>query len=422
MRSVDVIVLGAGIAGISAALHLQARGRQVLLLDRGPAGEEASRGNAGVIARDGCIPHRLSASPLVLGAQALGLRPETHVSWRGLRHHLPWLRAFRDASASVGVSRYVRALAPVQAAAVGEHLALARAANALRFFRPTGLVKLHDARDAEAAELEAHFARIYGTDYSELSSVDLARLEPHLVARGLRAVYWPDGQSVSSPGGVTKAYARFFRERGGIIDTGDAQSLAGAQGTWSVRASRGVVEAGTVVVALGSWSADLLAPLGYEFPLAALRGYHLHLRPAAGAGLSRPVADMARGFVLSPMERGIRLTTGVELAPRDAPARPRQMAQALAAARQIFPLGSPVDAAPWLGARPCLPDSLPVIGPAPAHPGLWFCFGHADTGFALGPATGRLLAEMIAGETPFTDPEAFSARRFAAGWEMLRFA
>jgi D-amino-acid dehydrogenase len=112
------------------------------------------------------------------------------------------------------------------------------------------------------------------------------------------------------------------------------------------------------------------------------------------------------------MSQGIRLTTGVEFAQRDAPPTPVQLARSLPAAREIFPLGAPVDSQTWLGRRPCLPDMLPIVGRAPRHQGLWLDFGHHHLGFTLGPVTGRLLAEMMTGEAPFTDPAPYRAERF----------
>ena len=127
-------------------------------------------------------------------------------------------------------------------------------------------------------------------------------------------------------------------------------------------------------------------------------------RRAATPCCNHPVLDLDLGYLLAPMNRGIRLTTGVEFARRDAPPTPIQVERALPWARALFPLGDAVDAKPWMGARPCLPDMLPVIGKAPRHAGLWFDFGHQHHGLTLGPATGRLLAEMMTGETPFADP------------------
>jgi D-amino-acid dehydrogenase len=167
-----------------------------------------------------------------------------------------------------------------------------------------------------------------------------------------------------------------------------------------------------VVIALGPWASDVFHQFGYRFPLGVKRGYHLHFRPEGNATLSRPVLDVERGYVLAPMLQGIRVTTGVEFGRRDAPPTPVQLERAAPSAREVFPLGEPVETQPWLGRRPCLPDMLPIIGPAPRHRGLWFDFGHHHLGFTLGPVTGRLLAEMMTGETAFTDPAPYRAERF----------
>jgi D-amino-acid dehydrogenase len=112
------------------------------------------------------------------------------------------------------------------------------------------------------------------------------------------------------------------------------------------------------------------------------------------------------------MQRGLRLTTGAEFAPIDAPPTPVQLAKAEILARELIDLGQPLPEPPWLGARPCVADMLPVMGPAPRHPGLWFNFGHAHQGFTMGPVAGRLLAEMVSGEPPCVDPTPYSPRRF----------
>ncbi len=122
--------------------------------------------------------------------------------------------------------------------------------------------------------------------------------------------------------------------------------------------------------------------------------------------------DAENGYVLAPMTRGVRLPTGAEFARRDAPHTPVQVDKCEKIARSFAPLGERLDAKPWMGARPCLPDMLPVIGPAPRHKGLWFDFGHAHHGVTLGPVSGRLLAEMMTGETPFTDPAPYGVGRF----------
>jgi D-amino-acid dehydrogenase len=151
-----------------------------------------------------------------------------------------------------------------------------------------------------------------------------------------------------------------------------------------------------------------------RLPLFPKRGYHMHYAMQPGRALRHWMLDNDVGYALAPMERGIRLTTGAEFARLDSPPDLRQLADAEALARRLVPLGDRLDAAPWLGSRPCTPDMKPVIGPAAGHAGLWLAFGHAHHGFTLGPATGRLLAEAMTGEKPAISLAPFSPARFGA--------
>jgi D-amino-acid dehydrogenase len=181
---------------------------------------------------------------------------------------------------------------------------------------------------------------------------------------------------------------------------------------WRVATRTGWLEAPEVVVALGPWSSDVTRPLGLKIPLGWKRGYHMHYRTAGNASLSRPVIEAENGFCITPMTKGIRLTTGAEFALRDAPPTPVQLDRAEAKAREMFPITDRVEEQAWLGRRPCLPDMVPVIGKAPGRNGLWFNFGHQHLGFTLGPSTGLLLAQMMTGEVPYTDPAPYRADRF----------
>ena len=176
--------------------------------------------------------------------------------------------------------------------------------------------------------------------------------------------------------------------------------------------AEGPVQARESVVALGPWSDVLTRALGYELPLAVKRGYHMHYRIAGQAKLNLPSLDAERGYFLAPMRGGIRLTTGAEFALRDAIRTPVQLGRAEPIARDLFPLAERLDTEPWMGARPCTPDMMPIIGRAPLHRGLWFAFGHAHHGLTLAAVTGRLVAELVTSETPLVDPAPYSAARF----------
>jgi D-amino-acid dehydrogenase len=294
-----------------------------------------------------------------------------------------------------------------------EHEALIAEAGVPELLRKTGWLKLFrsDASLANAAR-DVERARQYGVTGELLDGKAIALREPNLTGDFAGAVYLPAPGFVPDPGALAKAYAALFKRKGGRFLLGDAGTLEQNSGRWRVQGPEGWAAAREVVVALGPWSDLIFRPLGYSIPLGIKRGYHLHLAPRGNAVLNHPVLDFDLGFLLAPMNRGIRLTTGVEFAGRDAPSTPIQIEQALPRARALFPLGEAIEAKPWKGARPCLPDMLPVIGKAPRHAGLWFDFGHQHHGLTLGPATGRLLAEMMTGETPFADPRPFAAERF----------
>jgi D-amino-acid dehydrogenase len=302
---------------------------------------------------------------------------------------------------------------PLFANALAEHESLLAEAGASRYLRKNGWLKLYRSERAFAA-LKRDFAvaQEFGLAYRALDPDGARELEPSLAPVFRHAVHWPAAASLSNPLAVTQAYAARFAALGGVVVRGDARSLHRSEGLWRVDTGEGPLDAGQAVVALGPFATDLLAPLGIRLPLGFKRGYHRHYRPAGNAALSRPVVDTEIGYCLAPMEQGIRLTTGVEFAARDAPPTPVQFDRLLPAAQGLFPLGQAVEATPWMGSRPCFPDSRPVIGRAPGQNGLWLTFGHAHWGLTLGPVTGRLLAEMMTGATPFCDPAPYRAERF----------
>jgi D-amino-acid dehydrogenase len=414
MIRVDVIVLGAGIAGVSAALHLQLRGRTVALIDRRGPGEETSYGNAGIIQREGVVPYPFPHDPTLIVKYAFNLLPEANLHWSALPRIAPWLFHYWRASTPARVAATAQAMRPLIERCIVEHEALMAPAGVLGLMRRTGYLRVYrtgEALDAALAKDAADRAA-YGVNFQALDRARVAALEPHLKDTVVGGVLMPDPASVADPGAVVKAYARLFAERGGRVLRGEARTLQEASGGWQVQTAEDIASAPAAVIALGPWADDLFRRLGYRFPLGVKRGYHRHFTAEGNATLDRPVLDAERGYVLAPMSQGIRLTTGVEFAQRDAPPTPVQLARSLPAAREIFPLGAPVDSQTWLGRRPCLPDMLPIVGRAPRHQGLWLDFGHHHLGFTLGPVTGRLLAEMMTGEAPFTDPAPYRAERF----------
>ena len=331
-----------------------------------------------------------------------------------LPEFLPWIMRYYLASSPARALHSAMAELPLIQRSLIEHEALIAEAGRTDLLRQDRLdqaVSLAEPRwPMRVSELER--ARQYGVAgdvldppasqrASRISTGEFAGADPLSRAR-LRARSGRVGQSLRCA----------VRSQGRALHGRRCADARASGNRWRVSTDEGPVTAREVVVAMGPWSDQVFRPLGYSIPLQVKRGYHLHLKAAGNAVLNHPVLDADQGFVLAPMNRGIRLTTPVEFANRDAPPSPVQVERALPQAQRLFPLGEAIDAKPWMGARPCLPDMLPVIGRAPRHPGLWFDFGHQHHGLTLGPVTGRLLAEMMTGETPFADPKPFAVERF----------
>ena len=406
----DVLVLGAGMVGVSAALHLQKLGRDVILVDRHErAGEETSYGNAGLIECASVFPYMFPRDFKQILQYALNRSPQVRYSISDLPDFLPWLVRYYFASSPQRALHSAMAELPLIQQSLVEHEALIDEAGVPELLRRTGWLKLFRSETSlDKAVRETERAGQYGVASEILDSRAIAAREPHLTGDFAGAVHFPTPGFIADPAALARAYATLFVRKGGRFVVADARSLTQESAGWRVDGAA----AREAVVALGPWSDLVYRPLGYAIPLGFKRGYHLHLKPGGNAVLNHPVLDSDLGFLLAPMNQGIRLTTGVEFARRDAAPSPIQIDRALPRARSLFPLGESIEAKPWMGRRPCLPDMLPVIGRAPRHPGLWFDFGHQHHGLTLGPVTGRLLAEMMTGVTPFADPLPFAADRF----------
>ena len=413
-QHVDVIVLGAGAVGVSAALHLIGRGRSVALVDRREdVAGEASYGNAGIVQTEAVFPYTFPRKPLEIALAALNLDPRVSIRYGALASLAPFVARYFLAGSPVARQRTADAMRTLIAPSKAEHLALAEPAGATGLMREGGWIKVYRTPRGEAAGLrDAEEVAPYGVPFERLSRERLLELEPDVGEAAIAGVRFTDPLTTPDPQALIAAYAKLFVARGGRILRGDARTLRDDGGSWSVTTASGIVVARDVVIAAGAWSFDLAAGFGYRFPWGVKRGYHMHYAPQPGKGLRRPVLDFEKGYLVTPMTGGLRLTTGAEFARLDDPPSSAHLDRVEPFGRQMFPLGERREPAPWLGRRPCLPDMLPIIGRAPRHKGLWFDFGHQHLGLTIGPASGRLLAEVMTGEAPFADPSPFAATRF----------
>jgi D-amino-acid dehydrogenase len=411
LQNADAIVLGAGIVGVSVAVHLQKRGRQTVLVDRRGPAEETSFGNAGLVQREGVYPYGFPHDFGALFRYSLNRTIDAHYHPFAIPDLAPFLWKYWHHSRPARHKEIAHLYEKLIRHCLTEHEALAAEAGSMELFRRTGWMKVFrtarelDQRFAEAERWRAEF----GLNFNRIDQKMLQAMEPHLAPVLLGALHWTDPLAVVDPHGLAVSYLRLFEKLGGRFVQGNAASL---EPEWKVRTVDGIIGARDVVIALGPWADLVTRQLGYDLPLAVKRGYHMHYRAAGRAVLNHPVLDTERGYFLAPMLRGIRLTTGAEFANRDAIRTPVQLGRAEPIARDLFPLAERIDMEPWMGSRPCTPDMMPVIGPAPRHKNLWFAFGHAHHGLTLGPVTGRLIGELVTGEQPFVDPLPYRADRF----------
>src|SRR6266404_776578 len=410
-KQADVVVLGAGIVGVSAAYAARQRGMSVILIDRREPGSETSYGNAGILS-SGSIsplnnPSLWSALPKYLTNRHAALRWNPGWSIR----NADWVIRFLANATASRLRPRATALHGLIGASLKLHREWIVRAEAAQRIRETGWLKAWRSDAVGAAKEEQAFLAEYGIASQLLDRQAISALEPDIVPVYKVGLLHTQTASVDSPGAVVKAYARMFAGAGGEIHQSDIRAIEPDDEGWRVMLADGGMSARHVVLALGPWSPDLLRPLGYRVPLAYERGYHREFKPNPARSLQRPIHDAEGSFLMTSMENGIRVTSGVELTDRDAPSSFAQLDQVVPLARGVVEFGEAVGD-PWRGARPTLPDSLPLIGPAPRHAGLWLAFGNQHIGFTTGPATGAAIAAMIGGAAPPFEVSPFSPSRY----------
>ncbi|MAO62028.1 MAG: amino acid dehydrogenase [Halomonas sp.] len=410
----QTVVLGAGMVGVSVAWQLQKRGYQVTLVDRRQPGRETSFGNAGIIQREAVRPYPFPRDMKTILSVLPNRRVDIRYRPAGMVNAASPLLSYWHHSSSRLYKKIVPEYASLIQLCLEAHGPMIEASGAEHLVRKEGWLEIYRTQDKLAKRVkEAEEAReLYGVEFSVLDRAALIEKEPQLGDKIIGAIHWLDPWTVADPGGLVAAYAASFEAMGGNLVQADITGVTQIDERWRVTTQESTFEADEVVMALGPWAGQWMKPLGYHFPTFVKRGYHMHYATQPGATLNYWLMDAEIGYLLAPMNAGVRLTTGAELDRLESPADEEQLGAAENVARTIFPLGERKDSAAWKGARPCLPDMKPVIGPAPRHPGLWLAFGHGHQGFTLGPATGQLLADMMEQKPTAIDMTPFRADRF----------
>ncbi|MCI5060413.1 MAG: FAD-binding oxidoreductase [Alphaproteobacteria bacterium] len=411
VKKYDVIVIGAGIVGVSTAFHLQQKGQRVLLLDKKEAGQETSYGNAGIIDQNHVLPFApvafVDLLPILLGRSSA-----VRMDYMSGLKHLPWIGHFYLQSRVGQRRKNARSMRPLLEKAVAEHKYLLEGTSGLNYISDSGRVILYRQKKSFLADQqERDLATAWGIPFEILKPQDFQDLEPAIKQIFYKVVRHPGDARYINPGKAIACLAEKFCQDGGEFKAEEVVRLRPLkEDSWCVETQQGHYKAAQIVISTGPWTNKLSRALGHHFPIGIKRGYHQHFEMREK--VSHTMVDSDFGYVLAPMEQGLRITTGAEFADMDAPHNPKQIEQVLPKAREFLSLGEAVEKKAWMGSRPCTPDSLPIIGQSRKHKGLWFNTGHGHFGITMGPATGRLLSEMMLGEETFCNPSPYSPERF----------
>jgi D-amino-acid dehydrogenase len=410
----DVLVVGAGIVGLASAFELARAGQRVLLLDRSGIAAEASRGNAGALAFSDILP--LASPGIVRQAPRWLLDPLGPLALRPayLPQIAPWLWRFWRASRADRVAASTQVQAALMRLAAAATRPLLEAAGAADQLRDGGNLHLYESEAAWRASLPGWQVRqAHGVALQHLHDLDaIAALQPGLSAGLVAATFVPHWQTVIDPLQVALHVARAFAASGGRLRVAEAVALQPASDAVRVRLADGrSVHAQHVVLAAGAWSHRLARSLGDRIPLETERGYNTTLPPGA-FDLRRQLTFPDHGFVMTPIAGGVRVGGAVELAGLHAPPNFARADALLAKAQRFVPGLRSTGGTQWMGFRPSLPDSLPVIGPAPREPRVIYAFGHGHLGLTQSAATAQLVRELVLRLAPSMDLQPLSAARF----------
>jgi D-amino-acid dehydrogenase len=410
----EAIVVGGGIVGTCCALYLQRDGWNVTLLERDEPGRACSFGNAGIQPNDVVPP---VAAPGVLWRVPRYLfDPEgpLRIRWSYLPRLAPWLLRFVRASRRDRYEASTVALATLLARVRETYSPLIEDADAVDLVHRTGTLQVFETADGfRGGQEEAALRRRLGGSAETLAAAEIRQLAPALAPIFRGAVYRPDVDFVANPLRLTTSLIQAFERRGGVVRQGTVATALTRSGSGRTAVAIGTerLEADRVVVAAGAWSKRLLRSAGIKVPLDTERGYHAML-PDAGIDLRLPVSSGEGGFFVTPMEHGLRIAGTVELAGLDRRPDFGRVAPMLSRTKRFFPQLDTTKRSEWMGFRPSVPDSLPVISRVSGNPGLLLAFGHGHLGLTLAAVTGRLVADLAVERAPLVDVAPFRADRF----------
>ncbi len=408
----QITIIGSGVVGLSCAIQLQKRGMKVAIIDGNPQPDNCSMGNAGHFAIEQVNPLANWAILPRIPKMLLNPTGPLAISPRYFLLLFPWFVQFLWNARARKVAQSRQALSALNSVSIESWKELLGELNAPQLINEKGhlLVFENAAKGHQVFNAQKELVN-FGVTTQRMSAQQVQELEPQVSAAVEFGIYYPNTAFSYSPSKIIECLHQTFLTNGGdyLCDRithlhchGESLELKG----------RSTYSAQNVLIAAGAWSHRLTKQLGYSVPLETERGYHLMV-PQYNNLLTRPVASFERSFIMTPMEQGLRLAGTVELAGVDAAPNYYRADCLLEHAKQITRMSREAQGGErWMGCRPSLPDSLPVIGAAPRHRNVFFAFGHQHLGLTQGAITGKLIAQCVSGENTMIDLDAYRIDRF----------
>jgi D-amino-acid dehydrogenase len=417
MKSNRVVVIGAGVVGACTALMLQRYGHAVTIIDPKPPGEGASFGNAGCFNASSIVPMSMPGLWKDVPRWLLGPLGPLSVRWSYVPRIIPWLARFMRSGRPEKVVAQASALRGLLQPTVELMTSLAKEAGAEDLIRHQGHLYIYRSEKGFRKDQGGWtLRRENGVKLQILDQAALHEFDPALAPHYYRGVFLEENGHTTNPSKLVKRLVEQAVRNGGSLIAATAQAIVlDGHEVRAVQTSAGEIAADCVVIAAGAHSKPLADQMGDRVMLDTERGYHLMIRdPEVKPAI--PTTEAEGKFIVNAMEEGLRLAGTVELGGLDLPPDWRRARILLESARQMLP-GLAADYSEerltqWMGFRPSMPDSLPVIGPSTRSPQVLYGFGHGHVGMTAAPMTAKILAASISGQNLGVDISAFSPSRF----------
>ena len=410
----NILIVGAGIVGICTSIELIKKGYSVTLMDPNEPGSQTSYGNAGVINDSSLMI--INNPQLLKSLFQLIFKNQTSFRYSKsfIFSRLTWVLRFLMFSHKNHMKFAAKALRELQVLSLNTHKKLIKKTNSNNIISKPGWLKLFKTSESyKKYSLELEVLNKHKAKYTTLNTTQIEKQFPDLEVKFFKGILFKNSIRVKSPLKLSKKYFNYFIKSGGKFVQESCKDLQYIEDKWVIFSNKNKSYFDQVVVSTGPWSKNILSNLGYNIPLAWERGYHHHFSTKKKISINPAIYDVEGGFVYSSNGSDVRVTSGVELTFLDAVENEIQINESIQKLRKIIPLNKKLIDKPWLGSRPTIIDSLPMIGKAPKHKNLWFNFGHNHIGLSTSAGSAVIISEMIQNKKTSINADPFSPKRFS---------